>query len=500
VIERVKLKMGQRPPNIILIVMDTVRADHLSCYGYYRRTTPNIDEIAKRGTLYQNAFSAAPWTPPSHASFFTGKYPSCHKTIGKKVSFNKENVTIAEVLSEHGYRTIGITCCQILGSGSGFEKGFNEYVELKDGFLSNPKFKKLLFKEVIRKFIYGPDKSTYLATEMIKSFLRRNHMKKRPFFLFVNYFTSHTAYDPPKPFKKRFCGSFSESKFYVQEFLANKILGKTTEKISNHNLDIQKLKWIASGSGGLSFVAKEISISEKEWEVVKSWYDGEIAYLDYQIGNLVDFLVENDMFDDTFLIITSDHGENFGEHGLAIHPLGLYDNILQVPLIMSCPSLIPEEKRISSLVSTIDIFPTALDVASIKSGIAIQGKSLFPFENRKIHDFVCAEYGGLHKGGFAGLKAWKISPTTRNKLRRIDKGCKCIRTITHKYIWSPQKEELYNLLNDPSEQEDISHKYPEKVKYLRRQLQNTVDISYFGPKEFEEKQEMLNRLRALGYI
>jgi len=491
--------MHRKRPNIILVVMDTVRADHLSSYGYGRRTTPNLDEIAARGTLFENAFSTAPWTPPSHASIFTGKYPSHHKTIGKDVSFNQTNETVAESLREHGYQTIGITCCQILGRGSGFEKGFNEFVELKKGVLSNSEFKTLLLKEAIRKYLHGPDDSTSLATETIKNLLKRNRRKEKPFFLFVNFFNCHTPYNPPRPYKQLYCPAFNESKFYFQEVLANKALRKTTESIADP-LNIQKLRWIASGGGGLAFAAKEISISPEEWEVVKSWYDGEIAYLDHQIGNLAGFLNENDMFDDTLLVITADHGESFGEHGLAVHPLGLYENILHVPLIVSCPLLAMEEKRISTLVSTIDIFPTLLDIAGVDPRKHIQGKSLHPFENRRIHEFVCAEYGGLHKGGFAGLKAWKISLATKSRLGETDLGSKCIRTDTYKYIWSPQREELYNLHDDPSEENNIQPQHPEIVQSLKEQLRQAVDMSYFGPAEFREKQEMLNRLRALGYI
>ncbi len=490
--------MDRKPLNIILVVMDTVRADHLSSYGYTRGTTPNLDWIARQGTLFENAFSAAPWTPPSHASIFTGKYPSHHKTIGKDVSFSKENEALAEVLHEHGYRTIGVTCCRILGLRSGFERGFSEFVELKKGILSNSGSKRLLLKEAIRKFIYGPDDSTSLATETIRAFLKRAPREKKPFFLFVNYFNCHTPYDPPRPYKQRYCPTFNESKLYFQEFLASK-MGKTTERISD-DLNIQKLRWIAGGGGGLSFAAKKISISEEEWEVVRSWYDGEIAYLDHQIGHLVGFLVEKDMFEDTLLVITSDHGESFGEHGLAVHPLGLYDNVIHVPLIMSCPSLAIDERRISALVSTVDIFPTLLHAAGLDSRKDIQGKNLYPFKNRKIHDFVCAEYGGLHTGGFAGLKAWNISPATKSKLGEIDRGAKCVRTDIYKYIWSPQGEELYNLHDDPFEKENIQMQHPEIVKSLKELLQNTVDISYFGPKEFREKQEMLDRLRALGYI
>jgi len=487
--------------------MDTVRADHLSCYGYHRRTTPNIDRIAKQGILYENAFSAAPWTPPSHASIFTGEYPSHHKTLGKDVCLKRENTTIAEVLSQKGYETFGVTCCEILGLGSGFEKGFAQYAEVKESFGSDPvkafTQKNSSVKDLLRKIIHGPDKGTYVATEQIKNFIKRNKTKRRPFFVFVNYFTCHTPYDPPSPFKKRFCKEFDESTLYLQELLMYRFLKRTTEKITNGNMNLQKLQWIASGGGGFSFSVKEVSVSEDEWTVIKSWYDGELAYLDQQIGNLVNFLKDKHIFDNTLLIVTSDHGENFGEHGLAVHPLCLYDSLLRVPLIISCPALIPKGQKISSLVSLVDIYPTVLEAAKAEDQKEIvDGKSLFPFDGQQIHDFVCAEYGALHTHGFGGLGAWSLNPSTRNKLMKIDKGCKSIRNSVYKYILWSDREELYNIHDDPNEQVDVSKEHPDVAQKLKKQLESTVDISYSGPEDFptEQRKQILDRLKALGYV
>jgi len=487
-------------PNVILVVMDTVRADHLSCYGYARKTTPNIDRIARDGVLYENAFSAAPWTPPSHASIFTGKYPSHHLTIGKDVRSKEGNTSLAEILSRNGYFSVGITYCEILGLRSGFERGFNKFIEVRPPSISRA----LCSRELIRTLIYGQDKGAYEATKNAIKFCKKSYTKKEPFFLFINYFNAHTPYDPPRPFKKKFHSNLNQPRFYAKELLLNKLSGRTSENISSRELDIRKLRWIASGGGGFTFAAKQVSISEAEWEVVKSWYDGEIAYLDYMLGRLINFLHHKDIFDNTFLIITSDHGENFGEHGLAVHPLCVYDSLLHVPLIMSHPDLVPKGKRITSLVSTIDILPTLTELLNIKLDETIQGKSLYPFEDREIHEFVCAEYGGLHTRGFQGLKAWKISPKVKSALEQVDRGCKCIRTLTYKYILTHQKEELYNIRDDPLEHVNLTTKHPEIAKSLRRKLEKTVDISYFGPEEFpqadERDKEMIKRLKALGYI
>ena len=493
----------QTKPNVILILMDTVRADHLSCYGHQRKTTPNIDEVARHSVVYENAFTAAPWTPPAHASIFTGKYPSRHRILGRNVRFNGTNIPLAKSLSQRGYQTVGIPCCPLLQSGSGFEKGFQEFLEpepLSLGSRMNFKLSGLYLKNSVRTAIQGPDKGTYHATELAMRFLRRRRRWDRPFFLFINYFNCHTPYDPPRPFKKRFCKDFSRSRFYVKEFLSDKILHRTTEKTSDHNLSSQRLRWIASGLGGFAFSAKKTHILEKEWDVVKSWYDGEIAYLDHQMGILFEFLRDAELFDDTLLIITSDHGENFGEHGLAVHPLCLYDVVLHVPLIISFPNLPQEGRRIKSLVSTVDIFPTVMDICNIEFQDGIQGKSLHPFTDRRIHDFICAEYGGLHRRSLPG---WEGRLLRYNiELGKIDKGCKCLRSLNYKYILTGGKEELYDLRVDRYELKNIVAEHPKLASASRKQLEKTVDISYFGPKELPQgaRQRALERLKALGYI
>ncbi len=492
----------RRNPNVVLIVMDTVRADHLSCYGYRRHTTPNIDAVAKQGVVYENAFSAAPWTPPSHASIFTGKYPSNHKTIGRNVCLDKSNNTIAKTLATHGYETLGLTSCQILGPGSGFEDGFKTYIELKESSWSNiARLKALGFKDTVRKMINGPDKDTFLATEILKRFVGKMHSENRPFFFFVNYFACHTPYDPPWPFKKRYCPGFSESRFYVKEVLLRRV-NRNPEKLSDPRLSIEKLKWLASGGGGFSYAAKEVAVSDREWDVVKSWYDGEIAYLDHQMRPLITTMQELDIFDNTLLIITADHGENFGDHGYAVHPLCLYDSLLRVPLIVSWPNQVDRGTKIPNVVSLIDVFPTVADAANAGFSKDIDGRSLLPFERRDVHESVCAEYGTLHSKGFEGLQAWNIGPRTRERLLLVDKGCKSIRSSEYKYILWSDKEELYDIRKDPSEELDISKDKPDIAKKMRAQLEKTINVSYYGPDDFPAKKEkqIVDRLRALGYV
>ena len=261
--------------------------------------------------------------------------------------------------------------------------------------------------------------------------------------------------------------------------------------------DMRKLDRIASERGQYHYMAKEFKVSEEEWEIVKSWYDEAILYLDYSIGELTHFLQREGISENTLLVLTSDHGENFGEHGLASHQFCLYDSLIHVPLILVYPDVIPQGRRISSLVSHTDIFPTILDLLNIECDVqGIQGKSLVPFGERTVHDFICAECGESVRS--------RLEPGLRSKLEPYDKGSKCLRTEEYKYIISAdQKEELYDIKENPSEKVNIAEKHPDKTTSFREQLQDTVDTSFFGPKEFphkEERSEILKRLQSLGYI
>ncbi|MCK4478502.1 sulfatase [Candidatus Bathyarchaeota archaeon] len=485
----------ERMPNIILIVADTVRVDHLSCCGYHRKTSPNIDRLAKKGVLFENAFATAEWSPPSHASIFTGKYPSYHKTMGRQISLNRENITLAEILNWNGYQTIGVSSNGLLNVTSGFTKGFQEYFDLSVPYKSF-RFVKESPKDVIRTLIYGLDWWTYRNVEKIKSLLNKWN-KKKPFFLFTNLFCCHAPHDPPRPFKKRFCSSLEEPKLYLTELLLSKICGHTGERMRGRNSDVRRLNRLASDDGQYHFMANEFQVSEEEWEIVKSWYDGAISYLDYRIGELVDFLCDKGIFEDTLLIILSDHGENFGDHGLASHQFCLYDSLIHVPLIMVYPDVIPRGKRISNLASLADVFPTVLDILKIKGfRDRIQGKSLLPFKDQKVHDFVCAESGETLRNSPPEFKL--IIP----KLEQIDEAAKCVRTQSHKYIlYRDGKEELYNIQSDPFEKVDIAGEHPKIKDNLRKLLKSTLDLSYFGPVHpRKESEEIEKRLRALGYI
>jgi len=470
-------------PNVILAVMDAVRPDHLSCYGYSRKTTPNIDKIAEDGLLFENAFSATSWTPPSHASIFTGMYPSQHGVLGKNLYLDEEIPTIAEIFSSKGYETLGICITPWVGSQTGLDRGFIKFISESsrgylDGFSHRLSLDWIIFclETDIRFMVYNWGKQARFFQE-IKEWILNSQKRNKPFFIFVNYFDAHTPYAPPQPFKRRF------------------------ERIHNRNTNLEKIRDIFNSRHGYPYVAKESEVSEEEWDVLKSWYDGGIAYIDFFLGKFFDYLKERELYNNTFIAITSDHGENFGEHQLANHLFCLYDTLLHVPLIMRYPEHGSVGKRISSIVSHIDILPTLLGVSNIemKTNSNIKGVNMIPFENRIYHKHICAEYGPP-VADINALKRLspKVDPSICNK---YNKNLKCIRSNDFKYIISSDgREELYDLEKNPEESRNIISEFPEKAKELKSLL--TVELKGHPIKKriFTFDYEMKKRLQELGYF
>jgi len=269
----------------------------------------------------------------------------------------------------------------------------------------------------------------------------------KPFFIFINYFEAHTPYNPPQPFKSKF------------------------EKIHNRETDLKKIRDVFNSRHGFPYITKECEVSEEDWEVVKSWYDGGIGCIDFFLGKLLDFIKERGLYDDTFIVITSDHGENFGEHQLANHVFCLHDTLLHVPLIMRYPEHAQEEKRIANIVSNMDVFPTLLSILKIevKNDPKISAVNLVPFKNRTYHEHIFAEYSPAYTD-IKDLKSLcpNIDQTTFDKYNR---SLKCVRTKDFKYvITSDGKEELYALEKNPDETINVVGEFRKKAEELRSVL------------------------------
>lgn len=303
--------------NVILISIDALRADHLGCYGYDRNTSPNIDKIAKEGIIFENHISQASWTVPSHASMFTSLYPF---PLGLKnpVKLNNEHTTLAEIMKDNGYTTIAFTDGGYMTDEFGFNQGFDVFNDEGGGLAE--------INGRVSRWI--------------------NSSQKRPFFLFIHTYDTHclSKDKPSKPYRYMFDKEF--------EYNSSHYCG--------HVQDLTNV------SGGELLYKNAI-------------YDGAIYYTDVLIGDLFEELKKHGVYNKSIIIITSDHGEEIGDHGFFDHGHSLYDEIIHIPLIINYPdSKNAAKKRVKTITRNIDIMPTILDFLNISFNGNLEGRSILP--------------------------------------------------------------------------------------------------------------------------
>lgn len=351
-------KPGPTKYNVLLITIDTLRADYLSCYGSPDVKSPNIDRLASNGVLFLKSIAASQCTNPSHSSILTGLYPTIHNVKDNQTPLPDEAVTIAEILKEKGYSTLAaVSAGHLNPNNSNFSQGFDTFLQCEQVELNA--------KERNKEFLLNLEK-----------------IHKRPFFAWVHYFDPHGDYKPPAPFNKMY------------PILAN------YKPVPPHSaMDIDKKK-----KSGLIDPDEIIPL-----------YKGEISFLDEQIGVILKFLKNKNIHKKTLVILVADHGESMTEKGIYFCHAGMYNPVLHVPLIFSMPGKIPTGKRIESQNSGVDIFPTIIDLLGIDCPLkGINGTSLKPtFSNAKIkiHKFIISEAVNgvirtIYKDGYKFIKPY----------------------------------------------------------------------------------------------
>ena len=328
--------------NVLIIVWDTVRAANLSLYGYARPTTPGLEQIGTRGVVFHRAFSTSPWTLPSHASMFTGRLPH-ELSTDWFTKLDAAYPTLAEVFRARGYATGGFVANHHYTSyDSGLDRGFEEYrdysISLRQfrestALTQTPSMRRLLKSKSLGEAWEALRMSNWTvpakrgsdpkhAEAVNGEFLKWvDGIGDRPFFSFLNYFDAHEEYWSPPSFRRRFLASTSRM---------------------NH-------------------------------------YDAAIAYLDSQVTQLLSALAERGMLENTMVVITSDHGELFGENGLFGHAHNLYLPVLHVPLVIVFPGVVPGGTSVSEEISLVDLPATILDLAAAQDTVGIPGTSLARF-------------------------------------------------------------------------------------------------------------------------
>lgn len=445
----------KKPLNIVIIVMDTVRPDHLSTYGYNRETSPNLSKLAESSKVYYNAYSTSGWTVPAHASLFTGIFPIVHKATQELWWLNDNLKTLAEILLSKGYKTVGIVGNPMLRKHLNFDQGFIKYYETwkyaEKNAKENPAY--FLFRETL---------------------IKRD--KTKPHFIFVNLIEPHSPYDSSRHFYNKF--------------------------VSDPSVKIESNMWPFLFTGQKRF-------SEKEIKHLNELYDAEIFYTDYLIGKMVDALQEEDLWDDTIFIVTSDHGENIGDHEMMDHVFSLYESIIRIPLLIHYPKLFEPGSKEDRVVQLTDIFPTLLYLVGVDiSKFPSHGLNLLERNSERERDIFSEYY--YPKQALRFVKEGNDSPVLKKFKRRI----KSLTSDHIKLIWgSDGRHELYDLVNDPGEYKNIFNDpaYSKVKKAMLNKLERTVvyysqnkNAKFTAQKDIKPVKEILDNdtvreLKSLGY-
>ena len=445
-----KAEVSKDDFNIVLITIDALRADHLSCYGYERKTTPNIDKITEKGIIFKNAVAPSSWTAPSMASLFTSVYPINHGLHGIIVkrnvygnAFSDELTTLAEILKEHGYTTFSVASNTILSESFGFARGFDYFKCLS--------------------FLPAPDvnQTIYSWEDKIKS--------SDKFFLWVHYIDPHLPYHVRSPWIEHYT---SKSEMPNIRNLSKRFLVGHKKEFSIATIDNP---------------AQYRPLATLYKNNLLALYDSEINYVDSYIGELIKKFNLNK---NTLIIITSDHGEGFLERGLLGHGNNLYQEEIHIPLIVKLPHCSKKE-IIKKRVNLIDLMPTILHILNINPpeqtlGESLWGKQRFLFWTKK---------------GF--LKKKKVN----YEFSELDRKAilKMIMTPQWKYIYNyeDETEQLYNIKSDPFELNNLIDTQNRQEEWLKNQLFNWVSSAKQYPTEkisIQLSPKEKEKLEALGYV
>jgi arylsulfatase A-like enzyme len=489
-----------RQPNILLVILDATRADFCSCYGAERLTTPHLDALAKDGTLYEQAISPAPWTLPAFSSMFTGFFPS-QLGIYENRMLGASPPTLAALLAEHGYGTFAVTGNSWLSIDFGLQRGFDHVHKLWQLFQTPEDINKLVlgrtsepegtwlpqllyrlgkghpFKNIFNVVcahlrLHRQDQGAYRTARPLLKWIDG---QQGPWFCVAHYMEAHLPYAPPRAWAQRFAHDWP--------------LVHRLRREDHIRLTWQHLAGVEPFSP----------------EVLAAWrdlYSAEVAYTDHHLGLLVRALEVAGILDDTVVIVTGDHGESLGEHGLVSHQYGVYDTLIRVPLVIRYPAVFPCGAHVSSQVQILDLFATILDLAGIDAPPS-SSQSLLP-EHYLPRQFTVAQEEGTRRIPQASvLEPFGVRPQS---LERFAHDYTAVRGQEHKLIArSDGALELYAWKDDPGEEVNLASQYPEIVRDLEAMLrfwreQNAPISCEPDAQEHTIDPSTADRLRALGYI
>jgi arylsulfatase A-like enzyme len=527
---------GAQRPDILMIVLDTLRADRLSCYGYHRETSPYLDEFARGGVLYERALSTAQWTIPAHASLFTGEYPTTHMMNQIYDKLNKNLITLAETLHREGYITVGFCNNPLLGVvENGLDRGFEEFYNYGGTLPNRPAIGDSRatragritqrFYRILRR-ILTPAQDAFARSNLLLrialhplvvplwqryvnfkgntaqslrdtlGYLRthRHRGDGRPVFAFVNLMETHLPFGPRARAVRKFVPYYRndrEIRSFMQAY--NK----------------EHYAWM---------VPLREPLTEAQHRVINDMYDAEVATEDSLLRRLYQYLDDPEVRDNTLVIITSDHGEGLDHHHFVGHSLVVYDDLVRVPLIVRYPRLYPPGVRVSSPVSIRRAFHSALEAAGVyPAGNGTEGIEGAPVEVERLSLARSAD-GADPEDGIVFAEA-HTPDTLIALMENLDPAaietfrCREMRRAvlcdSHKLIEvGEQPDELFDVLDDPGELDNLIEQAPQRAAELDGLIRAFVEHARVRrPAAWEAAQQQLQvdsalaeRLRGLGYL
>ena len=446
--------------NVILISIDTLRADALGCYGNRHAASPNIDGMAGEGTMFDNCISQDTWTLPSHMSIMTSLYPSAHNMTefwcDRQVGLSPGYLTLAEVMRDNGYNTIAFAESGLVDSIYGFKQGFNSYsnfwtftdqeihperaVARDDGVVRLPPPLPVSFKHKLSGVVRSTNLTFSRAVEWLKS------RGRRKFFCFIHTYEVHIPYFR-NPYVRLFDPLYTG---IVPDTLTYEKVGEICKE---------------AYSGGNKV------LSERDEEHLWALYSAQVRFTDDFIGLLLDAIKAANLDHDTLVLFASDHGERLYSHGVFIdHGGSPHDALVKVPLIVRCDSIIPRDKKILQQVASLDIFPTVLDFTGCSKPAVLEGMSLYPSvvegaplqEKRPVY---VEDNDRIQRGEGENRIGWRIG-------MRLD-GKKFI------YYPSTGYRELFDLFSDPGEVENIAET-SEEAERMEKMVQSFIRRRPYG--------------------
>jgi len=419
---RVYSESEKRNTNVVLIALDTLRADHMSCYNYRLETTPGIDEIAKEGVLFERCISPAIPTHPGYTTIFTGASPLrhgvvCHRGVH---ALPEDILSISQMLYKEGFLTVAIDNLTATGA-HWFSRGYEYYI----------------FSGGTTVLSGGYKITGEITTKKALNFLnlwREGRFGRKPLFMFIHYWDPHAPYFPPPPFR----GTFYQP----------------NEKMKSIKALMMKTVW---GRNLLKGWVRKVVKERDDKAYLDSLYDEEILYADDQVSKVISWLKDAEVYDETIVVITADHGELLGEHNIFYDHHGLYEGDIHVPLIIKSPNL-PRDVRVKGFVTHEDIVPTILQLLGIRTDVKFEGSPLIE-----------AVYRGESEREF--VVSLENTRMTKRAIRT--RKWKLIQTMRPDVYGNPAGHlELYNLKRDPEEKENLADSEEEILKDMVFKLEH----------------------------